>query len=137
MKKSSYSDKLKKIRQRNRYLEQKQKLKDERNKYKKKLPSTSKLILTGVLLLCFQIVLFCEYAMIKTNDLSSLYVLIGIPAALAPTVISYMIKSRDENISKYSGLVFEEQTEEPMINIAEEIEQEDEYEATKIVYSQD
>lgn len=42
--------------------------------------------------------------MATTGDLSSMYVLVGIPAAAAPSLVSYMIKSRDENISKYGRL---------------------------------
>lgn len=57
-----------------------------------------------LLVCCMEIIGFAEYAMATTGDLSSMYVLVGIPAAAAPSLVSYMIKSRDENISKYGRL---------------------------------
>lgn len=70
----------------------------------KKFPTTSKIFIALLIFICLQIVIFAEWAMIQTNDLSSMYVLVGIPAAVSPSLISYMIKSRDENISKYGRL---------------------------------
>ena len=67
--------------------------------------STSKMVLWGVIFLCLEIVVFCEWAMIYTRDLSAMYVLIGIPAALAPTIMSYMYKSRKENT--VGGIVYD------------------------------
>lgn len=67
--------------------------------------STSKMVLWGVIFLCLEIVVFCEWAMIYARDLSAMYVLIGIPAALAPTIMSYMYKSRKENT--VGGIVYD------------------------------
>ena len=67
-------------------------------KIKNKLPSTSKLILWGSVLLCLQIILFCEYMMIYTGDTSSMYVLIGIQATLVPIILGYYNKSKSENM---------------------------------------
>ena len=94
-----YNKKLKKI--------QIQKLREEKNKYKFKLifPTTSKLLLIGAILLCLEIVIFCEYVMLKLQDSSSLYVLIGIPASLIPIILGYFYKSKAENTS--GGIVFE------------------------------
>lgn len=94
-----YEVKLKNIQAKNASKERKRKLKEEENKYKNKFkfPSTSKLILLGAVLLCFQIVVFCEYLMIKLEDTSSLYVLIGIPATLIPIIWGYYSKSKAEN----------------------------------------
>ena len=72
---------------------------------KRKSCSTSKLILLGMILLCLQIVFFCEYAMLTLGDASAMYVLIGIPAALAPIVWGYYSKSKAENVA--GGIVYE------------------------------
>lgn len=107
MSKKEYESRLKKIKYKNLTKERKAKLKAEMAKYKpkRKPPSTSKIILFAVFLLCIQIVAFCEYAMITLSDASAMYVLIGIPATLVPTVISYYNKSRAENT--VGGIVFE------------------------------
>lgn len=68
-------------------------------------PSTSKMVLWGVIFLCLEIVVFCEWAMVYTCDLSAMYVLVGIPAALAPTIMSYMYKSHKENTA--GGIVYD------------------------------
>lgn len=94
-----YNKKLRNIQDKNASKERKRKLKEEKNKYKHKtkLPSTSKLILLGVILLCLQIVIFCEYVMITLGDTSSLYVLIGVPTTLIPIIWGYYSKSKAEN----------------------------------------
>lgn len=107
MTEKEYQTKLKKIQIKNLQKERKDKLKSEKDKYKKKhkLPSTSKLILLGVILLCLEIVIFCEYAMVHLGDTSALYALIGIPVAIAPAVVSYYMKSKAENTE--GGIVYE------------------------------
>ena len=81
------------------------KLKRHDKMTKRKPLSTSKLILLGMILLCLQIVFFCEYAMLTLGDTSAMYVLIGIPAALAPIIWGYYGKSKAENVS--GGIVYE------------------------------
>ena len=107
MTKQEFEEKLYKIRRKNQDKKRKQRLEDEKNKYKKKkkLPSTSKLILIGAVILCLQIIIFCEYMMWKTGDLQAMYVLIGIAASLAATTISYYNKARYENTS--GGIVYD------------------------------
>lgn len=102
-----YEARMKKIQEKNASIERKLKLEKEKDKHKKKFkwPSTSKLVLLVVFLLCLQIVIFCEYVMIVMGDTSALYVLIGIPATLVPTVISYYNKARAENTEH--GIVYE------------------------------
>lgn len=104
---SQYNKQLKKIQIKNQQKEKRQKLREEKNKYKPKLklPTTSKLLLIGAILLCLEIVVFCEYVMLKLQDSSSMYVLIGIPASLIPIILGYFHKSRAENTS--GGIVFE------------------------------
>ena len=43
--------------------------------------------------------------MVKLQDSSSMYVLIGIPASLIPIILGYFYKSKAENTS--GGIVFE------------------------------
>lgn len=94
-----YNARLKQIQKDNLAKQRMRELRDERykGKPKRRLPSTSKLILVGMILLCIEIVIFCEYAMMKLYDASSLYVLIGIPAALAPIIWGYYSKAKAEN----------------------------------------
>lgn len=69
----------------------------KKNKTSMKFPSTSKILLFSVVLMCFEIVFFCEYAMLKLCDTSAMYALIGIPAALAPVALGYLQKAKAEN----------------------------------------
>lgn len=94
-----YETRMRKLKQRNESHERKRKLIEEKIKYfpKLKLLSTSKLILLGAVLLCLEIVIFCEYVMIKFGDTSAMYVLVGIPATLIPVIWSYYSKSKAEN----------------------------------------
>ena len=112
MTKQEYEEKLYKIRRKNLEKKRRQKLEDEKKKFKtkKKLPSTSKLILIGAVVLCLQIIFFCEYLMWKTGDLQAMYVLIGIAASLASIIISYYNKARYENTS--GGITYETAMEE-------------------------
>jgi len=43
------------------------------------------------------IIIFCEYMMVKTGDLSSLYAMIGVASALIPLCLGYYFKSKAEN----------------------------------------
>lgn len=104
---SKYSQKLLKIQEKNAYLEQKYKLLSEQNEYKvkAKTPSTSKLILWAVILICVEIIFFSEFAMLKTGDTSALYALIGVPATLVPSILGYYHKAAKENCA--GGVVYE------------------------------
>jgi hypothetical protein len=102
-----YEDKLKKIKEKNQQIEMKQKLKDAKVKrFNWKKPNTSKLIVFVVFAISLQILWFSEHMISLTGDTSYMYALIGIPAALIPTVISYFNKAKIENISD-SGYVYE------------------------------
>ena len=102
-----YESRLRRLKMINRSKERKRKLKEEERKYKAKLklPSTSKLILIGAVLLCLEIVAFCEYTMIVLGDTSAMYVLIGIPATLIPIIWSYYSKAKAENT--VGGIVYD------------------------------
>lgn len=105
--KDRYKKKLENLQNRNKYLEEKYKLQAEQNEYKTKAkaPSTSKLILWTVVLICVEIVFFSEFAMLKTGDTSALYALIGVPATLVPAVLGYYHKAAKENC--VGGVVYE------------------------------
>ena len=107
MSEEKFQYRLKKIQKINLEKERKEKLKEEKLKYKpkRKWPSTSKLVLFGSILLCLEIIIFCEYMMIYTSDTSSMYVLIGIPATLVPIIWGYYSKSRAENT--IGGIVYD------------------------------
>lgn len=99
MSEKEFNSRLKKIQDKNIEKERKRKLREEKLKYfpKFKLPSTSKLVLFAVFLLCIEIIIFCQYAMIVLGDTSALYVLIGVPVSLVPVVLGYYNKSKAEN----------------------------------------
>mgnify|MGYP007055266189 CR=1 FL=1 len=68
----------------------------QRPKFKK--PSTSKIVLFIVFMICIQILWFSEHMAIVTGDTSYMYALIGVPCALIPTVLGYFHKSKCENV---------------------------------------
>lgn len=106
---NEYEARMKDIQLKNLHKERLQNLKNEKNKLKSKrkfkLPSTSKLILLGAVVLCLQIVIFCEYVMLTLQDTSAMYVLIGIPASLIPVILGYFYKSKAENT--VGGIVYD------------------------------
>lgn len=94
-----FEKKLAEIQEKNKQKEYRRLLREERKKSraKFKLPSTSKLILLVAFLLCLEIIIFCEYMMVKTGDLSSLYAMIGVASTLIPLCLGYYFKSKAEN----------------------------------------
>lgn len=102
-----FNSRLKDIQEKNKSKERKKILEAEKSKYKtkRKLPSTSKIVLFAVFLLCVEIIIFSEYAMITLADASAMYVLIGVPTTLVPTIISYYNKSRAENTK--GGIIYD------------------------------
>lgn len=94
-----FEKKLTEIQEKNKQKEYRRLLREERKKSRTKIkfPSTSKLILLVAFLLCLEIIIFCEYMMVKTGDLSSLYAMIGIASALIPLCLGYYFKSKAEN----------------------------------------
>ena len=83
-----YELELKKIKAQNRQIEMKRNLKAAKVKrFNLKKPNTSKLIVFVVFAICLQILWFSEH----------MYALIGIPAALIPTILGYYAKASKEN----------------------------------------
>jgi hypothetical protein len=102
-----FEKKLAQIQQKKRQYEMKKELREAKRRFPKlKKPNTSKLIVFVVFLICLQILWFSEHMVVVTGDTSYMYVLIGIPAALIPTVISYYNKAKAENLAD-SGYVYE------------------------------
>ena len=93
---SKYEKKLAKLKRKNEIAKQKNELIEEKNKYKKKT-TTSKWLLLVVILLCVEILVFSQYVMIKFQDLTALYTLIGVPVTIVPVVLGYYYKSKAEN----------------------------------------
>lgn len=108
MTEEKFQKELKEIQLKNEKIEYKNKLKAEKNKHKRKfkLPSTSKLVLLVVFLMCIEILIFSQYAMIKLGDISAMYTLIGVPVTLVPVTLGYYWKAKNENTAQ--GLVYEQ-----------------------------
>lgn len=102
-----YEAQMRRLKKINESREREKKLKEERYKYgfRFKMPSTSKIVLFVSLVICLQIVFFCERLMVELKDTSALYVLLGIPAAMAPIIWAYFSKSKAENTK--NGIVYE------------------------------
>lgn len=98
MTKQEYNEKLKQIKEHNKQIEMKRNLKEAKVKrFQLKKPNTSKLIVFVVFLICLQILWFSEHMVNLTGDTSYMYALIGIPAALIPTILGYYAKASKEN----------------------------------------
>ena len=96
--KQEYELELKKIKAQNRQIEMKRNLKAAKVKrFNLKKPNTSKLIVFVVFAICLQILWFSEHMISLTGDTSYMYALIGIPAALIPTILGYYAKASKEN----------------------------------------
>ena len=93
-----YELELKKIKAQNRQIEMKRNLKAAKVKrFNLKKPNTSKLIVFVVFAICLQILWFSEHMISLTGDTSYMNALIGIPAALIPTILGYYAKASKEN----------------------------------------
>ena len=107
MSEREFNKKLREIQKENESLRRINKLEEERSrlrKPKKKL-SASKIALLIMFLVVFEIVIFTEWLMFKTQDLSALYVLIGIPATMIVPLWKYYSKSEAENTR--GGIVYD------------------------------
>ena len=74
---------------------------EQKARYKKqKKFTTSKILMAALVFIAFEIIIFAEYMMFKTNDLNALYALIGISATLTAGFWAYEHKSKAENLLK-------------------------------------
>ncbi len=99
MTEQEYKQKEAKIKERNKNITMKRKLhRMKKSRFPKlKKPSTSKIVLFIVFIICIQILCFSEYMAITTGDTSYMYALIGVPCTLIPTIIAYYAKAGKEN----------------------------------------
>lgn len=102
-----FNREMARIKVENQRREWNKQLREERRKGRPslKLPTTSKLVLVATMIICVWIVAFCMWMMYETRDTSSMYVLIGIPVAMAPTIWSYYSKAKAENTA--GGITYE------------------------------
>ena len=108
MSEREFNQKLRQIQKENESIRRMNKLEEERSrlrKPKKKKLTTSKLALMIMFIIVFEIVIFTEWMMYITHDLSALYVLIGIPATMVVTLWRYFAKSQAQN-TKF-GITYE------------------------------
>ena len=107
MTKSRFDAKLAKAKARNESIEYRRRLREGCRQYWPKCvpPSTSKVVLIIVALLCVEILFFCQYMILTTGYTNALYAMVGTIATLATVVLGYMVKSTRENVS--GGIVFE------------------------------
>ena len=108
MNQREYQKRIQIERHKNQQAKMRENIRNIRNKRRKPFKlnlSYSKFVLLGMIIMCFQIVLFCEYAIVTLADASAMYALIGIPVALAPIIWGYYSKSKAENTS--GGIVYD------------------------------
>lgn len=68
-----------------------------KKKISKKKQTFGKRLMVAMVLICLQIIIYSEIAMIYLSDLSALYALIGIVAGLAVSIWAYCEKTAKEN----------------------------------------
>lgn len=107
MTESQYNSKLAKLQKRNESIEYKRKLREERFKHFPKfvLPSTSKIVLIVSAILCLEVLIFCQYMIVKTGDTNALYAMVGSLFTFMGIVLGYMVKATKEN-TKF-GITYE------------------------------
>lgn len=64
---------------------------------KRRKPAWSKVMMSVVYAICIEIIIYAEIVMWVKYDLSALYALIGVPAAMMGVFWSYAAKSKAEN----------------------------------------
>ena len=67
--------------------------------------NASKMMICAVIIICVEILIYAEWAMLHLGDISAIYVLIGIPASLAPSLMAYFKKSQAENTK--DGIIYD------------------------------
>lgn len=112
MRKQTASDYERRLRQLDR-LEKTQSLKKQVEEREKELglrrtikkPAWSKVLMTAMVVICLEIIIYTEVVMWKHCDLSALYALIGVAASLAAAIWAYCEKSKAENTK--GGIVYD------------------------------
>lgn len=107
MSKNQFDAKLAKVKRRNEGIEYRRRLWEERTKYWPKFikPTTSKLMLGVSAVLSFEVIIFCQYMIITTGDMSALYAMVGAAFTFLGTVLGYYAKATRQNSS--GGITYE------------------------------
>jgi len=100
----NHEKRMKQIELENLREEYRQKEEDAKHKKGRKIPY-SKLVMGLLFILALQIVVFAEYMMFRTGDISALYTLIGISASLTAGYFGYLSHSKAENTK--GGIVYD------------------------------
>lgn len=125
MTKSQFDSKLAKAQKRNRDIEYRRMLREERMKYWPKfvLPSTSKIVLIIAALLCIEILAFCQYMIVVTGDTNALYAMVGALFTFMGIVLGYFVKSTRENtVGGVTYMTAQAQLNQPPLTATEESE---------------
>lgn len=104
---AKFQAQMRKEKERNASRERKRQLREERMKYfpRFKKPPTSKLALWAGFLLMLEIIIFCQYLAITTNDTTPLVGVVGGIGGWMSMFFSYNKKSTTEN--SRDGIIFE------------------------------
>lgn len=97
-------------------------IQSKQKRRKKKKIETSKIVLLFMIIMCFEIIIFSEFMMFFTKDLSALYILIGVPVSLIPVILGYYYKSGKENMA--GGIVYDSALSEQCAQCEEDISNE-------------
>lgn len=102
--KQEHLRRMQKIEEQN--LEKQYREQEEAAKYKpKKKLEESKFYIRLMFVLVMEIIIFAEFMMFRTNDLSALYALIGISATLTTALFGYYSKAKAQNT--VGGITYE------------------------------
>lgn len=86
-------------------MELKQRKLNKQKEVHQKHFNASKMMILAVIVICIEILIYAEWAMLHLGDISAIYVLIGIPASLAPSLMAYFKKSQAENTK--DGIIYD------------------------------
>ena len=86
-------------------MELKQRKLNKQKEIHQKHFTASKMMILAVIIICVEILVYAEWAMLHLGDISAIYVLIGIPASLAPSLMAYFKKSQAENTK--DGIIYD------------------------------
>ncbi|MCC8066904.1 MAG: hypothetical protein LIO94_07360 [Clostridiales bacterium] len=98
---ADYESRLKELDEKQEAIELKKKVRDReiqlglRRDWKK--PAWSKAMMILIFAVCIEIIIYSEWVMFTRYDLSALYALIGVPAAMFGVFWTYCEKSKAEN----------------------------------------
>lgn len=121
MKRLSDQDYVKKLNEAKAYAEAKQRNDEikaikKSNKKRFKFPTTTKILVFIVVLLCIEMIVFGQVMSWRTGDTMNIESYLTIGGTLVTTILGYLAKSLSENKSKYTKNDTKENKEEVIIN---------------------